>query len=255
MDRAVRKVGILEKEGIIMPKTGLFLLIALAVTVAPGRSQSRRSASAAQAERAAGGRVTATIHPWEEPGSLDMLIHMSRLIVDATVSDVPPAVVPNINLDLPLVETYALVTVNEVLSAVAIPGPTSLPLFVVQEGGMAGKWEVITPEAPLLQKGERYILFLAPDDRATFYNPATPRYNAVGVWSGMVSVQNGKVAFQPRAAAALHDNDNMTVEGFLALVRSRVAAIVPKDQIILPHPIHVPPEALQQAQRAAGQAK
>src|SRR3984893_3254796 len=174
-----------------MLKTGLCLLIILVVTVPPGLAQAgRRRANAAQAYRAAGGRVTATIEPWEEPGSLDMLIHMSRLIVDGTVSDVLPAVAPNYDPDLPLVETSSLVTVNEVLSAVAVPNPPSMPLFVVQEGGKAGKWEVVTPEAPLLQKGERYILFLGPDDWATFYNPATPRYSAVGVWSGLVRVRN-----------------------------------------------------------------
>jgi hypothetical protein len=178
---------------------------------------------------------------------------MSTLIIDGAVSEVLPAVHPDPNPDIPLVETYSRVIVKEVLSAVAVAKPASL--FIVQEGGRAGKWEVVTPQAPLPQKGDRYILFLQPDNRRPFYDPATPRYNAVGFWSGLVKVTNGRVNFLPDSATALRGLDNMTVDDFLALVLRRVDAIMPKNQIILTHPIHVPPEELERARRAAGEIK
>jgi hypothetical protein len=98
-------------------------------------------------------------------------------------------------------------------------------------------------------------LFLQPDNRHPLYAPATPRYNAVGFWSGLVKVTNERVNFLPDSAAALHDLDNMPVDDFLALVRRRVDAIVPKNQIILDHALHVPPEVLERARRAAGEIK
>jgi hypothetical protein len=178
---------------------------------------------------------------------------MSSLVVDGIVSRVMPAVTPGTNPDIPLVETYSTVIVSEVMSAVAVERPSSL--FVVQEGGKAGKWEVITPDVPLLKEGERYILFLIPDDRATFYDQGTPRYDTVGAWSGFVKVTNNRVHFLPNAAPALHDLDNMDVDRFLALLRRRVDAVVPKRQLILAHPVQVPPGELERARKLAGELK
>jgi len=76
---------------------------------------------------------------------------------------------------------------------------TGSSLFVVQEGGQAEKWEVMTHEVPLLKQEERYILFLIPDHRATFYDPGVPRYDAVGAWSGFVKVTDNKVRFLSNA--------------------------------------------------------
>lgn len=256
---SVRTVGLCVyinrlDAGTNMSKKLTYLLLGVSVAVWPGVAQvARRSVSSARAARAAGGRVSASLEPRETPVSLDMLIHMSLLIVDGTVSDVLPAVHVGTDPDTPTVETYSRILVHEVLSAVAVPKPASL--FVVQEGGKAGKWDVVTPDVPLLQKGERYIFFLDPDQREPAYEPGTPRFNAVGVWSGLVRVQDDRVGFLPRAVPALHDSDNMSASGFLALVRRRVEAVVPKDQIILDHPIHVPQQELSRAQKAAGEAK
>jgi len=223
-----------------MFKRELQLLVTLCVAASLGFAQEGRRGAAALASRAAGGRVTiGGGEPTDPVPSLDMLIHRSVLIVDGTAADVLPAVAADPNPDVPSAETYSVVTVTEVLSAVAVTKPSSL--YVVQMGGKAGKWEVYTPDVPLLQKGERCILFLDPDVRAEgSYDPGTPRYNAVGIWSGFVKIKNGKIGFLPNAVPALHDYDNMDADAFLAQVGRRVDAIVPKDQIILPHAVHVP---------------
>jgi hypothetical protein len=205
----------------------------------------------AQVARAGGGRVTYSGEGDLRglPPSLDMLIHMSVLVVDGTVTDVLPAVETGPNPDIPSVETYSVVTVSEVLSAVAVAKPSSL--YVVQIGGKAGKWQVDTPDSPLLQKGDRYLLFLDPDGRAArFYDAGTPRYNATDGWAGFAKIKNAKVGFLPDAPPAFHQYDNMAADAFLALVRRRVDAIVPKDQIILSHQGYDVPLDAQKQMRA-----
>jgi hypothetical protein len=136
-----------------------------------------------------------------------------------------------------------------VLSAVAVAKPSSL--YIVQTGGKAGEWQVDTPDSPLLEKAGRYILFLDPDVRAAgFYDAGTPRYNATDGWTGFVRIKNGRIGFLPNAPPAFHRYDNMTAKAFLDLVRRRVDAIVPKDQIILPHKGYDVPLDAQKQMRA-----
>ena len=161
-----------------------------------------------------------------------MLIHMSFLIVDGTGSEVLPAVSVNPDPDIPSAETYSVVTVSEILSDIVHAKPSSL--FVVQTGGSGGKWQVDTPQTPLLKKGERYLLFLYPDKREpAFDTHGTPRYNALGVWSGCVKIEDCKTFFLPSAVLELHKYDNTTREAFVNLVRARVDAVAPKNQIIM----------------------
>jgi hypothetical protein len=103
-----------------------------------------------------------------------------------TASEVLPAVTPDANPDVPTVETYSMVIVNEVLSAVAVDRPSSL--FVVQEGGKSGKVGGHAPEIAVYK-------------------------------TGCATVTDNKVRFLPNTALAFHDLDNMAVNAILDLVR------------------------------------
>jgi len=77
--------------------------------------------------------------------------------------------------------------------------------------------------------GEEYILFLWADTRKKPPNTsASPRYSAAGVWSGKANVVNGKIQFLPRASAGLHKYDNTDVDEFIALLRDKINALLPK---------------------------
>src|SRR5947199_10657160 len=92
----------------------LFVLLLAAGSLAVAQN-ARRRANTAPAP-AVGGKVTIENGPREIPPDLDMLIHMSAVIVDGTVSEILPALATNPNQDVPSAETFSVVTVNEVLS-------------------------------------------------------------------------------------------------------------------------------------------
>ncbi len=181
---------------------------------------------------------TATPHPsGEGVASLGQLVTMSRLIVDGTVAAVLPAI--HSGPDNETVETHSRVLISEVLlhlelgadgltRLVQTPPAGSYTILLAQWGGKAA-WR----EDPLVKQGERYILFLTPDDRTEPPNTSRlPRYHAVGVWSGKVKVENGKVRILPSAAPSLREYDNTDLAAFIAVVRQWISLWIPKIQHI-----------------------
>lgn len=127
-----------------------------------------------------------------------------------------------------------MISVSSVLGGKP-PGVGTIQLE--QFGGKAGKWDISVPDEPLVRPGERYILFLNLDTRKEPPNTvAVARYYIVGVWSGKVSVQEGKVHFLPRASEQLHTHDNQDVSSFIADVRAEVNHTAPRDPNLPIHP-------------------
>jgi hypothetical protein len=73
-----------------------YLLAATCIPLTSALAQPNyRSPSDAHAAQSAGGRVTPTPDLVDTPVSLEMLVHMSTLIIDGAVSEVLPAVHPD----------------------------------------------------------------------------------------------------------------------------------------------------------------
>ncbi len=221
------------------------VLIALLIAAAISSAQTTRDGDfRGPRPHTSGGRVLHTPHPTEPVVSLGQLIDMSKLIVDGAITSVLPAIHPDPDPDSDEVETHSIVSITEVLlrldlgadgltRLVETPPEGSHTILLAQWGGKAGKWEVDVPSDPLVKQGERYILFLIPDDRTQPPNTSRlPRYHAVGAWSGKVKVENGKIHFLPSAAPGLHRLDNSDVSAFIATVRRRISLTVPKIQLI-----------------------
>jgi hypothetical protein len=149
--------------------------------------------------------------------SLDDLIYASDLIIVGDVVNVLPAFATS--PDHPeTVETDSLVSVRESLRGTLPPGVRTIALF--QLGGKVGDCGFIIDGDPLVSFGEEYVLFLWRDNRTAVPNKSgSPRYAAVGAWSGKAKVVNNKIHFLPHASAGLHKNDNMDLNDFTALVK------------------------------------
>ncbi len=152
--------------------------------------------------------------------SLDRLIRMSDLIIVGDVVNVLPAFNTNPN-HLGMVETNSLVSVRESLLGTLPPGVKTIALF--QLGGNVGGCGFIVDGDPLVSLGEEYVLFLILDNRIGVPNTSgSPRYVAVGAWSGKAKVVNNKIQFLPHASAELHKNDNMDLNAFTSLIKETI---------------------------------
>ncbi len=156
-----------------------------------------------------------------QAATLDQLVQNSDLIIDGTVHGAlsSPLRVPD---DPTSVETNSQIIVNEVLWG-ELPAGTS-SVILAQPGGAVGGYEVAVPDDPLVQPGERYILFL---QRATLNRPenylGVPRYWALGYWSGKVKIsEQGTIQFLPAATEELHSFDGWSVPAFVATIRERI---------------------------------
>jgi hypothetical protein len=169
--------------------------------------------------------VTVHLDPVLSPSDLIDLIRHSKLIVDATVLSLLPAVdisrKTNPVLGSPVLETDAIVSVAQVFSG-SVPN-NSANILIAQQGGELGKWRVTVPEDPLVARGERYILFLVPDHRASVPNPiGLPRYWAVGVWVGKLRVNGGVINVSQHVKPGLAAINGSDLPSFLDLLRSRI---------------------------------
>jgi hypothetical protein len=152
------------------------------------------------------GKLTIYPHPAEPAVSLDQLVRMS---------------------DIPSAETHSLVSVTEVLAG-TLPGGT-MTIVLTQLGGKAGRWELISPHDPLVKPGERYILFLARDDRKHPPNTsAYPRYTAIGVNAGKAKIENQNVQFLPSTLPRLREHNDTEANAFIATVKTKVSLHAPE---------------------------
>ena len=81
----------------------------------------------------------------------------------------------------------------------------------------------------MVNQNEDYVLFLTADKRAYPLNTSgSPRYEAVGVWSGKAKIVNGKIEFPAAAHKGLHQYDNSDANAFIEFVKQRISIIFPK---------------------------
>ena len=179
-----------------------------------------------------GGKAVATSDEGEGGGSLDLLIRMSDLIVDAGVVQ---ALLP-VNREpghLDAIETDSLVSITQVLYQAQPVGANAIA--IAQEGGKMAQCEKVVPNDPLVKVGDRYVLFLHRDNRTQPPNPSgAPRYTVVGTWLGKAKIDNGKVQFLPAATPELHKLDNADAITFIATVQERISVVKPKNERIRP---------------------
>lgn len=144
------------------------------------------------------------------------------MIVDGTVSLNEPAINTSKDRNNHIVETHSLIAVNSVING-TVPG-NSANILLAQAGGRLGDWNETAPDDPLVLPGERYILFLVPDERRSLPNTAgVPRYAAVGIRAGRVKVTKGRIGFVGPSARGLHTYDGADVNTFLAQLRQAIS--------------------------------
>jgi hypothetical protein len=137
---------------------------------------------------------TAYVHLTPPPGylagSLQELCKTSVLIVDGTATTVLPAR----EISPRTLETDVVFSITRVLKG---PQNTS-NVVVAQRGGTIGQFTQQPVQYSLIQKGERYILFLTEDKRPKLPQvPATPRFWITGAWVGLFRVNGSTIHLTP----------------------------------------------------------
>jgi hypothetical protein len=164
-------------------------------------------------------QVSAEIEPQVYVTDVDLLVRMADLIVEATVKSVLPAVIVSNNGRTPLIETQSVLSVSTLLFGTLPPG--SQEILLTQIGGQVGRWNIVSNDAPLVQAGEYYIMFLEADTRSTPPNvTGLPRYDVCGVWGGLVKVVEGKTQYLASAAPKLHESDGKDADAFITSLRA-----------------------------------
>lgn len=181
------------------------------------------------------GRITIHPHPAEEVVSLDQLMLMSTLIVEGTVLSSFPPIRVNPE-DIYNIETHSLVEVSSILTG-EVPGE-SPKIILAQRGGTIDRLEVVAPDAPLVQPGERYLLFLARDEREKLKNTTSlERYYVVGVWAGLLTIKDGKVLMPSRSENQFHQYNHMDIKAFVKVLGDKIhRRNLPAQQNSTPHP-------------------
>jgi hypothetical protein len=111
--------------------------------------------------------------------------------------------------------------VNSVFAG-SVPGNAGT-ILVAQAGGKWNNWDISVKGDPLFSPGDRYILFLVPDERPSLPNVSgMPRYAVVGVWSGRVNITSGKAVWAAAADQQLHASDGTPVDVFLQTLRQTI---------------------------------
>jgi len=155
----------------------------------------------------------------EQPGTLDNLVRAAQLIVGGTVIDVLPAEEVDPNHPGHIV-TQSIISVDQLLFGSL---PTDAKIGLAQIGGKVGRFNASVAGAPIVQKGERYVLFLMRDDRAVPRNmTATTRFVSVGVGTGMVKIVDGKVQFSCAANLQLRKYDDTELAAFLNVLQKLI---------------------------------
>jgi len=157
-----------------------------------------------------------TLHalPGYLPESLEKLCTSSNLIVDAYVQSTFPPRILTSNL-----ETDVVLIVRRVLK-----GPQSIrEVVVAQRGGVYGAFRSVPTQYPLMEPGDRYILFLTDDSRSNLPDRSIVRRWITGAWVGMFKVANNTTVRLTRGTpATLRDQyDGTRLENTMADITSR----------------------------------
>jgi hypothetical protein len=171
----------------------------------------------------AGGQLSLRPTTLSNPRTLLELIRAATVIIDGSILSSLPAATPGSGIgNIPVIETDSVVGVNSILKGTMKDDAANI--ILAQIGGNSGTWQEQTEGDPLVSKGERYILFLTPDDRKNVVNAGNlPIYDIVGIWAGKVKVVNNAITFEHPASPQLHDFDGMTVDVFMAKLRATIA--------------------------------
>ncbi len=161
-------------------------------------------------------RVTFTLSlaPGNVPGSFEELCDSSILIVEAYVQSIlaprqnvryPPSVQLLQERSFPIfryLETDAILRVSQVLK-----GPESIRQVVVsQKGGVVGPYAELPIQYNLMQRGERYILFLSDETQAGLPDvTGIPRYALNGSWTGMFRINESGVHLSSDSADSIRE--------------------------------------------------
>jgi hypothetical protein len=175
-------------------------------------------------------------------GDLDQQLRWSDTVVDGYVT----AVLPPINFDPATagnVETASIVKVNSVFGGQAQAGTE---LLVIEQGGKQGQWNVIDPGNPLMQPGERYILFLHAYSRAIPNSAGiipdsglVPRYRVIGFANGKARVDaDGNVRFNSGGTQAMLKYHGMSGSSFISILTARIQELFAPAP---PYPVGVTP--------------
>ena len=132
-------------------------------------------------------------------------------------------------LAVPIIETDSVVAINSILSGKV--QDNAINIQMAQVGGKVGPWDEEEDGDQLVSAGERYILFLAPDKRAT-NTSGMPRYDVTGIWAGKIKVTNGAVKFATKCSPELHSFDGTDVNTFLTAVVEPSRARTPIPMLI-----------------------
>jgi hypothetical protein len=158
--------------------------------------------------------------------TLDGLILHAGLIIDGTVEEILPSVRSNTDNPVSL-KTFSRISVNKVIKGKLPEGEKGVAL--AELGGNSQGYEVVIKQLPLVQSGNRYILFLYPFKQEGFVNNlGVHAYLISGQWAGKLTVtEKGTVQFLRAASPELHTYDNLDVEKFLAVLADRINYLYP----------------------------
>ena len=170
-----------------------------------------------------GGKASLRLNIGENPG-LDRLVRLSNLIIRGRVANMLPPVSFNLNQTVTNIETDSLILVEQVFHGDLPPDPRTIALM--QIGGDDPKCSVVVQDDPLVKDGEQYIFFLKKDPRTTPPNTSgSPRYYAVGYWSGKAKIVDEKIQFLPATNAELRGYNNTDIGAFIETLQSRIDVV------------------------------
>ena len=154
-----------------------------------------------------------------QPGTLDNLMRAARLIVVGTVIDVLPPEEVDPNHPGHIV-TQSIISVDQLLFGTL---PTNAKIGLAQIGGKVGRFEATVAGDPVVQKGERYLLFLLADDRPVPPNKTgAARFASLGVGTGKVKIVDGKIQFSCASNPQLRKYDDTELAAFINVLQKLI---------------------------------
>jgi hypothetical protein len=170
------------------------------------------------------GEIQVTLDVYMLGDTLADLVDQSPLTVEGTVeSSLLPSRQPDAARHPTHIETDAVFLIDKFIKG-SLPGHK---IVIAEHGGTVGQLRINTGE-PLLQRGDRMILFLQPDNRG-FLKPIAgmPRYTVVGAWNGKFKVEKGKILVMSHSIGRLQTHQLEDHDAFLREVKAAVAAAKP----------------------------
>jgi hypothetical protein len=179
-------------------------------------------------------KVTIPPHSSEPAATLDQLINQSESIIEATVLS-SRLQEPGDRYD-PLLITQHLIVINKAFRGGSVAA--SQHIILNQVGGKTADREVNVEGVPMMQTGQRFILFLRPQkglgaDAKDDYKI----YSVVGGGAGMFQIENGKIRNLPLHQDPLKQFDGVSNDDFENALLDRIHhRIIPPTRHLLPHP-------------------